>query len=316
MQRNNPKNTGLNKALIFVSAFVVSSLIIYQVYYYSKIKSLSSGIIATAAELPGTKLSPILPKHFSDTSYMGNAGLLAAIGDTTQSSFAFAPTENYLSGNGVFNKAFLDEMNIGISNKFPNHPPIGFNNLQQGDKILFSYLFKNVILPLGFSPFEGSINVNGKHFRALLYMGGKDSGVKVNVTGNKVNKVFIPLDNGNQELVISKTNIATESQDSSKHFIHNLPLTQNIVFPEIDFNIIKYWKAEEAEFIPNAKDYKHLEERVKLKLSTRTDKGELSKTQAELKPPFYIYLYKTGSAKPYFGLYIANTELMLPAKGN
>src|SRR5687768_215265 len=124
MQKNRTNsNTFLNKALIFVSAFVVSSLIIYKFYYYNKVRSLSVGIVASAAQLPNTTFSPMMPKHFSAQSYTGNAGLLAAAGGSAKSDFDMAPKENFLSGNGIMGKEFLDELNIGISEKFPNHPP-------------------------------------------------------------------------------------------------------------------------------------------------------------------------------------------------
>lgn len=309
MQKNKPSNSGLNKALIFVSAFVVSSLVIYQVYYYNKVKSLSSGIVATAAELPGTQIDPFIPKHFSGSSYMGNAGLLAALGQATQSSFAEAPKENYLSGNGVYSKAFLDEINIGISNKFPNHPPIGFP-AAEGDKVLFSYLFKNIVLPAEFTNTTNGIKIDGKHFRAIQYMAGKDSNVSISMNGEEINAINVKLNKNTETLIISKTQQGQFTKPTSTSNIKTA-----VTFPEIDFNIIKYWKAEEAGFVPHAKDYKHLEERLKLKLSTVHKEAVENKAAVEIKPPFYIYLYKSGEEKPYFMLYIADTELLLPVKG-
>ncbi len=313
MQKSKSPNSGLNKALIFVSAFVVSSLIIYQVYYYSKIKSLSSGLVATAAELPNTQISPLAPKHFSGINYMGNAGLLAAVSQTENSSFSAAPAESYLSGNGIYSKAFLDEINIGISNKFPNHPPIGFP-AREGDKILFSYLFKNVVLPAGFAD-NHTIDVNGKHFRAIQYMAeNNNASTKAYFYGDSLYLLYIPVDK--EALAISKRPLPAGSIDSLLMKMSNVADWKKriITFPEIDFNIIKYWKPEDALFIADVAGYKHIEERLKLKLSAAKTEKYNDLPMVELHPPFYIYLYKTNSAKPYLNLYIANTELLLPAK--
>ncbi|RYD81337.1 MAG: hypothetical protein EOP53_06620 [Sphingobacteriales bacterium] len=310
----------MRKALIFVCAFAVSSLVIYSVYYYGRINKLTSGIVAFASELPKTAFSPKYPKHFSDTSYIGNAGLSSAINDSLSTDFSLPPTENYLTGNGIYNKAFLEEMNIGISNKFPNHPPIGFGNLQEGDKVLFSYFFKNVILPKSFFPAVNTIDVDGKHFRALAYMPEKKEESIAFAMGENNTRIYIPIDNSSQYFIISKHKFDFNNGnfiDKNGFILDPMNVAANqksIIFPEIDFNIIKYWKPEDAYFIPNAKQYKQLEERAKIKLTSINREPVLPKNAIELKPPFYMYLYKKGTQKPYFALYIAGTELLLPAR--
>jgi hypothetical protein len=303
----------MQKILVFVCAFVVSSIVIYSVYYYSKVGKLTSGVVATANELPKTIFSPIQPKHFSDSNYMGNAGLLAALDSTAHNSdFDAVPAANNLSENGIYNDAFIDKINLDISNKFPNHPPIGFRNLKEGDKILFNYFFKNIMLPADFYNYDQGLSYNQKHFRAIVYMPDSASNTKVFARNNNVELLYAPIENGTEAIIFSKNSLGSEIPATYMQKLDSISTKQAVIIPEIDFNIIKYWKPEEAYFIPNAKDYKQLEDRKKLKLSVSNNNSPLPKTAASLQPPFYMYLYKNGAAKPYFMLYIANEELLLP----
>src|ERR1700692_3302442 len=111
-------------------AFLVSTMTIYTIYYYTQIGKLDSSVVALLKDLPNTFFGKI-DKDARDKNLIRTAGIDQALLMSQKSDThfkAFIPGEHFVSFNTTYSKDNLELFYEGFVTKFPNHPPIQFSD--------------------------------------------------------------------------------------------------------------------------------------------------------------------------------------------
>jgi archaellum component FlaF (FlaF/FlaG flagellin family) len=242
----------MKKTSIFIITFLVSFLTIYSVYYYTQIRKLDQSVVAMAIDLPNTVYGKA-DSGQSDKNMIWTRGVNQIINskDSVQ-ELGNIPDEHFVAFNNAKNKDNLEKFYENLVSKYQNHPPLPFDDVKDGEKIMLSYFFYNVRLPQGFRVSATTVDFHGTKVKSLQYhiLRKKDTGT-VTFYRNDSTKEYafrILLNGGTEEAVIYNST-ANNSWDSAFHaarlitssnqYKYSPGQDESILFPELDFNIIK-----------------------------------------------------------------------------
>lgn len=305
-------------------------MVIYTVYYHKRMATMHNGIVAAAPELPHTYIGANKDSLASGNIIYSDGIAQALQGQAGYTLAGAAPVENYVSMNAAYSTDQMHLMYDTLLSKFPNHPPLDFNGVKDGDNVLFSYFFQNVRLTKSFRSSFTRIHEDGETYRAIEYIpSDKDSSVSFYKNGNTF-QMTIDM-NRDQELVMIKAEPkaldsiinALPGQALSDNPLRlnkaNLSATESIIFPETDLSLVKDYNKTEFTNAAELSKYKIIEERIKLKTSVAETRLEERKKYDRpgsyiFSPPYLFYLERKGHQKPYITVYTRNTELLLPEK--
>src|SRR5438128_2461925 len=113
----------MRKALIFVGAFIVSTIVIYSVWYYSQMGKYQGGIVVTAEELPNTVIADQKKAEKPNKNFILFTGLQQALQSPALSAEECFPDSNRILTNNSYSLDLEEKLNVEISRKFPGHPP-------------------------------------------------------------------------------------------------------------------------------------------------------------------------------------------------
>lgn len=333
----------MKKASIFLVAFLVSFMVIYSVYYYSKIKGLDRGVVASANELPHT----VIGYEAAHQAVNGQTGIYElglfqalnhAIPDSNtwqmreQAQLFPLPGTNFLSIDTPYNRNSLEKLDERILIKFKKHPPIDFDSIAKGDSLLFSYFFRNIGLPYGFRRSAEGVTYRGHSYQALEYYPFDKAHTNASVyyasadAGHAMLKIDLP--DANEEAILVNALTPGDAMENykqaealiqaGKYTPYSFKQNEALIIPDLDFSIVKHYRPGELSAFGNAfKRYKVIEERVKFKLSIPEGQNQQIKHGKDFKTyriegRCLFYLKKKNSAEPYFMVLIDNPEI-LPA---
>jgi hypothetical protein len=313
--------------LLFICAFVVSTLVIYSVYYYSHINKYQGGVVVMADELKNTIISPEIKADKAKKNFILFTGLLQAFGKN-EPGLSFADTNRILT-NAPYSVDLDEKLNVEISRKFPGHPPISFPGLKPGDKLLFSYFFQNIHLPQGFY-YGMKKDSHGVEYKTLRYSPavGKASGSDVSILGSKDSFLLqINLSANEEAVFVSIPNIDANSiSDSAALWSgleeQKLKKSVTVEVPFLDFSITRRKNGKDIDTViknhlaKGAKPYSFTEERMKLKTSpplagTNINKELLKADDYTYRYPVLFYLKYKNAKAPYFAVILRNPELLV-----
>jgi hypothetical protein len=288
----------MRRALIFLGSFVVTIIVIYMVYYYSNIGKYSSGLVAFASDLPGTVMGPA---EQPGKNFIGSRSI-----NDSDTFFSYPASNTSLHYDTIYNYSVLNAINDEISNEFRGHPPIGFGNAKDGERISFNYIFRRIAEDK-FVPVDTGVMVNGKRIKYFLCEPGKGV-ILYRSEANNLAYFHVPLRDDGFIIV---------QEEGANHTTPEPPLKQtdtgSVLLPLLDFNIVKLWTKKEAgTFKKNAAGYAHIEDRVKLKIEPKGKPVSGEKAGYIMRPPLRISFYqKDAITKPYLELRLRDTELLL-----
>src|ERR1700679_1759771 len=117
---------------------MVSFMTIYSVYYYTQIKKLDASIVALAKDLPHTVFGKAdwTSKDKNMIWFEGISQSMSLSHKDTGQFPAFVPDEHFASLNAAYTKENLEKFYEELVTKYPNHPPIQFDSIKDGEKVL------------------------------------------------------------------------------------------------------------------------------------------------------------------------------------
>jgi hypothetical protein len=289
------------------------------VYYYSRAYKLQRGMVVEASELRETSINPCT----SDTA-RGNVILYAGYRQVLDTAAMFkAPKTNFVGIKGPYSKALLEKILEAVLRHFPNHPPIDFAGVKEGDPILFSYFFQQAMMPRGFFWLREPQPLGEVKVRSLLYRQDRDTaaGSKVKlVTGPGYRGVRAALENkssavyileGAEEYYRQIASTGVVPQDTGTWQIGR---NEALWLPDIDMFIGKtYTEAEKQRKGLSA--YKVVDERIKVKTTVKgSDPVHFYGKLWRYNQPVLFYLEDNATGKPYYTLLIRNPEILVKLK--
>jgi len=288
-------------------------------------------VVANAKDLPHTVVSEI-DKNSTDKNMLWTKGInqVLPFQIDTDNVLTNVPDEHFVSYNLPYNKANLENFYEGLVTKFPNHPPIEFNELKDNEKLLLSYFFYNIRLPNGFRVSASSVDFHGTQVKSLQYrpQGRSDSSLttfyKNDTTHEYAFKIII--NGGKEELVMYSAANESFWKDTYKNatsFISGLShkykpaKDESVLVPEIDFSIVKDYSFDERKNLPELHDYSLAEERIKLKISAPATGGPMEVNHKYDTPKNYalngnllVYIKEVKSAEPYCIINVKHPEIL------
>jgi hypothetical protein len=323
----------MRKALTYLIAFVVSFMVFYSWYYYHNQRWLGMGYVANADTLRTTTMQPqpYIPSLKKNIVY--SAGMLAAMAKAKISysigaGDAFKDVLNpnvSVTYSGPYSLEAIDELSRELVAKFPKHPPLDVQKVKKGDKILFSYVFRNVELPGAFMEYGKGMELGGKKIRAIRFTGqGDAAGSQFFLNREGRSFAFrIPINNEEEAYWFSKDSL----QDVATAWlaIKNICITPNIhpisqgeetLFPELDLFLEKTYTPDEfaSFFSPSVNDFKLIDDRLKLKIGalghTLGSRGNVqARKQYIFGPSSFFCVKRKASAFPYIGIILHNGDI-------
>jgi hypothetical protein len=313
------KSPVLRKILIFLSAFCISFMVIYSVYYYSRASRLQSGLVMDAADLRHTQLENIL--HQSDTGQ--NIIYIPAVRQALGAPLGI-PGDNFVGMQGTYSRNFIEKIDEAILHHFPNHPPIDFPGLQNGDSVLFSYYFQQLMMPRNFFWLDNWESFAGKHVRSLILRPEiKDTILKVSLLdGGSYKRITFNTGNGVEANYITdgaeeyfQKYLLDNIPENDSITIWNIPAKTAILLPDIDFYFERHFKPGDTTVsFMKGHTFKAIDERLKAKTTVR-EKAPVEYNGNLIRPagPVLFYLRNTQvKDKPvYFAMLIRNPEVLI-----
>ncbi len=325
------------KILLYVVGFMVSLLIIYSSYYYRNHRYTVGGFVADADTTHHILMRPHPYEPSGDNSLIYSAGIINALSNAkipmqaaAQQEFRkLMPESCFTGGAGVWSEAMEEKSDRDVMSKFRGHPPLQFSGLKTGERLLFSYVYRNVELPQGFETIESDLDFAGAKVRYIRYrrdqaeQGAKDP-VSVYISEDKkVYALKVLLYEGDEAWYYHADGLVdiVNSWKACQKMIrlgHPAVLDKNffLLVPELDMFLTKtYTPAELAEwFQPQRTDFKRIEDRIKLKVSAQANKGagkpDISKGLFFNRTCLFA-LVKKNSAFPYLAVLMNHPELLV-----
>ncbi len=324
----------MRRALIYMSAFVVSFMLMYSWYYYKNLRWLSSGYVANADTLKHTIMAPQPYQPSIEKNIIYSAGLISAMNKAkleftigAKSIFDTIINEQYYSTyKGMYSPGALDKVSEETARKFPKHPPLSIQGIKDGEPMIFAYTFRNIELPSAFLENIKGIKFGNKTIRAICYNGLGEAG-KTKFYFNPKTKQYalvIPIDN-NEELFWYHSDTLQDIADAWKNLnsfciqenMHVLSQGQEVVMPALDLFLEKTYKEDEMKQYFTLSDYvsKLTDDRIKLKTSagghTNGPKDIAANTQYIFGPSSFFCLKRKNSTFPYLGIILHNPEFLV-----
>ena len=324
----------MRKGLIFMSAFVVSFMVVYSWYYYHNIQWLSNGYVANADTI---KHSLVLPHPYQpsmDKNIIYTAGIISAL-DKSKTDFTIGAKsifsnilndQIYTSYNGTYSAQSVDKISEETEKKFPKHPPLKFENIKDGEKMLFAYVFRKVELPEAFlDNGNKGMNFGKKNVRAIRFNGlGNTGDARFYVSKNgKQFAMYIPISKDDELYWFHKDSLQSISdawRDMQELLIpdqlHLLSQGQEVLMPELDLFLEKTYTHDEMQsfFSLNPNDFKLTDNRIKLKTATSGHTGAgkdiAANTHYEFGPSSFFCLKRRSASFPYLGILLHNPEIL------
>jgi hypothetical protein len=321
----------LKKATIFIIAFMVSFLTIYSVYYYKEIKKLDQSVVALAKDLPNTQFG-FEGNADNDKNMIYSPGLEQVLSASTKNDSlpSTIPDEHFAAFNTTYTRDHMEKFYENLVSKFPNHPPVEFKDVKDGERVLMSYFFYNVHLPKGFRVSASAVDFHGVRVKALQYHPAETDTGKVSFYKNDATHEYafkIKINGGTEELIIYNTpadspwkSVMTQSGEmiSNPKYLYHPAKDESVLMPELDFNITKDHDPKEAAY----SDYALVEERYKFKISAPVEAGPLEVSASYNTPKNYIMnghliFYITAvpkQQKPFCIISLKNPEILKKEK--
>lgn len=319
----------MKKALIYLSAFCVSFLTIYSIYYYSKVFKMQQALVVEAGQLKNTTIGSGRAAFITEGNAIYTSGVVKAIhlnrpsdSVTIGTEANHIPDKYFVGGEGVYGIQLLNSYDSAAFVKYKNHPPIDFNNMVKGDSLVFSYLFQQLMLPKGFYSAEEWINFGDKEVRALLFRKYKKNGLQNGRFYQKDGQMLLTclLRDSQQVVWYSNTNAGNIITDYAEAEAFMKPENEvllddstALLLPDVDFFIQKSYKPEEltADHLPIAHK-KLVQERMKLKTTAPVkDPQEWNGDKIYFKAPMLFYIKNPKDSLPYFALLARDSELFV-----
>jgi len=314
---------------------MASFMTIYSVYYYTQIRKLDQSVVANVKDLKSTILGLPVTVDDSYKNYIITQGLSQVLGELSMSDLGVSPVPNdhFAAYNGPKTKDNLEKFYEGLVTKFPNHPPIDFDTVKEGEKIAMSYFFYNMRFPEGFRVSARLIDFKGEKVRSLQYHPKKADTSLVTVYKNDKTSEYalrIKLNGGTEEAVIySKPGFDDTWVGCLNQAATFITQTENrytpasdesVLIPELDVSLVKDQNAAYFEAHPKLRGYALAEERIKIKMSAPKEGGPMEVDERFNTPKniilngnilMYIRDIKKG---PYCVIRLKNPEILKVVK--
>ena len=320
------------KIMIFVSTFMVSFIIIYSSYYYKNTRLIGGGYICDADTCKSLIMNPH-PYQPSDKNIIYSAGIINTLlkNKIEIHSAAAIDFKNLMEENafsqylGKFNDKALDGINEDVQYKFPQHPPLQFPKIKEGNQLLFSYVFKNLKLPNYLGIADNDFDFKGKKIKFIQYFPSYDKKQSGHLyrTKDSGNYLFtLNLEDGSTAYwytAIGTPDMITAWKDGQYLIQNSVPLNlmpnEYVLFPEIDLSVIKHYTKDELNtyFAPSANNFDYIEDRIKLKTSADpvSKKSTIDpKTSVIMNKKCFFALKTKQGVFPYIALMINNPEIL------
>jgi hypothetical protein len=322
----------MKKTTVFLITFLISFLTIYSLYYYSQLSKLDQSVVAKASDLHKTVygMSDSSNKNDNMIWTKGIDQILNAGINDTGHFLSNVPDDHFVSFNDAKNKANLEKFYENLVTKYQNHPPLAFDDVKDGQKILFSYFFHNMRLPEGFRVSERKVFFHDTYVRSLQYRSGNTTDTSsVAFFKKEASREYafrVKLNNGTEEAIAYSSPVNTSWKDeyksaaafcSTSKYRYSPAKDESVLLPELDFNIIKDYTFKEQDKFPLLKDYALVEERIKLKMSAPKEGGPLEVNKKFNTPKNYIldgniiiFIRKIRDTNPYCMILVRNSEIL------
>lgn len=329
----------MKKALIFLSAFVVSFVIIYSVYYYSRpaqLRYLDHGFTAQADTLKHTLMRPHPYEPSATKNLVYSAGILHALqnGNIAVTAANAKEDSNIINNDfvvtytGKYNEAALSKMNTELKNKFPNHPPLELKGISEGKDLLFAYVFRNAFFPEGFRESAEGMKFAGKNVKAITYNAAEtNKNVQLFTSADKKSYVLkIVLENNEEAVWVFAPDMQDvvsgfkKAQNMIQEGILQPITTEEITVPVLDFYLVNEYTNQQLTdyFSPQKNDFGFIQERLKIKTSAEQVRNMFGRRKKDVKESPYkfsehsfFYLKRKDATFPYFGIVLHNADMLI-----
>lgn len=292
-----------NKAFIYIFSFCVSFLVIYSVYYYTRLPFQFGGITANADDLKRTIVNPTFKTEdtlncISTTAFLKDSGGL--------------PDSFSLSYMGPVNDHILDSLDERITTKIPKHPPLDFQDLKKGQNLNLCYLLRKVDLPSMFTIPIDKLRFKGTDVRALA-LKKNNKNISVKFSKNKKDcSVIVTLPETEEEVGWISRNIYIK-YGLAKDSLLSVSLGKEdwIQLPMLDMFIMKnYARKDDSTLFSDTKNL--YQERLKLMTNAPTEERPLgTEPLFKMNGDFIFYIKKMKDKKPYLFISVRNPEILV-----
>ena len=327
----------MRKALIFLIAFVCSFMVIYTVYYYKhQDRWLNTGYVANADTLRSTSMRPNPFQPSLQKNIVYSAGIITAM-ENGKIEFTIGAADifkNILNPKistvyaGPYSPAAQEALSSEVLKKDPTLENVKINNIKDGHKLLFAYLFRNLELPPCFTQFAKGMKFGNKEVPAFHGFGpetpadgarffiskdGRTYGYRMDIANNNNDEEAFWFHKDSLQDIASAWRAAETMMIPENK--HALTEGEETVFPMIDMFLEKTYTADEMEsyFSLTKNDFKNIVDRIKLKTTMNTrhgnDKNTKAKTQYLFGPSSFFCIKRKSSKFPYVGIIVHNPDI-------
>ena len=323
----------MRKGLIFMSAFVVSFIVVYSWYYYRNIQWSSDGYVANADTI---KHSIVVPNPYQPSlqkNIIYSAGIISALNKSKIEYTIGAKNifSNVLNDgictlySGTYSAAAVDKLGEETAGKFPRHPPLKFENIKDGEKMLFAYVYRNIELPPAFLENNKGISFGSKKVRSIMYNGlGNTANTRFYMSKDgKEYALCIPVSKDEDAYWFHKDSLQSISDAwldmkellTTDH-VHVITQGQEVLIPELDLFLEKTYTHDEMQsfFSLTPNDYKLVDDRIKLKTTTSGHVGNkeiAAVNHYEFGPSSFFCIRRKSASFPYIGILLHNPDILV-----